>query len=92
MHSVLYPREPRLLMPVVCHYKTALSRLQVYRPMAGNFCYRPRPKLWLDNSAVELHAYSRRYLGAARLSCSGRFLTCMGAHCARRCPAAAAVS
>jgi hypothetical protein len=23
-----------------CHYKTALSRLQVYRPTAGNFCRR----------------------------------------------------
>jgi hypothetical protein len=38
MHSVLYPREPRLLMQtwlLVCHYKTALSRLQVYRPTAA---------------------------------------------------------
>jgi hypothetical protein len=41
-----------------------------------------------DNSAVALHAYSRRYMGAARLQWQDLKLH----GCARRCPAAAAVS
>jgi hypothetical protein len=51
MHSV-FTRENQGF----CHYKTALSTLQDYRPTAGNFCRR---------AAVQLTR--RRYMGAARL-------------------------
>jgi hypothetical protein len=65
MHSD--PKEPRL---PVCHYNTALSRLQDYRP-----------KLWPEISAVQLTrlpAYglliSCRYMGAARLQLGVKLL------------------
>jgi hypothetical protein len=53
----------------VCHYKTALSRLQVYRPEISRvqITRLPRRPAWPDNSAVALHAYSLFYMGAAQL-------------------------
>jgi hypothetical protein len=56
----------KTLLPV-CHYKPALSRLQVYRP---------------EISAAALHAYSRCYMGAARLQWQVLKLHV----CACRCP------
>jgi hypothetical protein len=91
MHSV-FTRENQGF----CHYKTALSTLQDYRPTAGNFCRRAAVQL------TRLPAYgrinSRRYMGAARLHwqglklhvhcmrtllpcCSGSFSNCIQALC-----------
>jgi hypothetical protein len=82
MHSVLYPRE----LPV-CHYKTALSRLQVYRPMpmAGNFCRRAGVQI----TRLPAAAYGRIILPQRCMhtraatwklpGCSGRFSNC--SHC-----------
>jgi hypothetical protein len=73
-------------------YMTASSRLQVYRKFLPP-CWSPDNKhywarLWPDNSAVALHAYSRHYMRAA-----WKHWQVLKLHgCAHRCPAAAAVS
>jgi hypothetical protein len=76
MHSVLYPREPRLLSNADM---TACLPLQdcivqtTSLPAVGQKFLPPRwspdnkaTGLQPDNSAVALHTYSRCYMGAAR--------------------------
>jgi hypothetical protein len=80
------PREPRLLMQTwlpICHYKTALSRLQVYRPKAGNFCRRAGVQLTRLPTYGRIFLPSRGYMGAALLQrcCSGSFSNCIQVLC-----------
>jgi hypothetical protein len=68
----------------VSHYKTALSRLQVYRPKAGNFCRCAGVQI------TRLPAYGRIILPSRCMhtrpatwelpGCIGRFSNCMGVH------------
>jgi hypothetical protein len=98
MHSVLYPREPRLLMQTwlhVCHYKTALSRLQDYRAAYGRKFLTPRCSpankatgLRPDNFAP-LHGSCPAALAGSQTACmrtllhccSGRFSNCIQVLC-----------
>jgi predicted glycosyltransferase len=64
MNSVLYPRDPRLLMQPVCHYKTALSRLQDY-----GWKFLPRRYMgtvWLQWQFLKQHTSALQSLEVAR--------------------------